>query len=44
MRDGGIYHAGFYAEYQLGWVDGFGSEKKLAVGDNTWFVGVNFEF
>lgn len=44
MRDGGIYHAGFYAEYQLGWVDGFGSEKKLAVGDNTWFAGVNFEF
>jgi hypothetical protein len=44
MRDGGIYHAGFYAEYQLGWVDGFGNEKKLAVGDNTWFAGVNFEF
>lgn len=44
MRDGGIYHAGFYVEYQLGWVDGFGSEKKLAVGDDTWFAGVNFEF
>jgi hypothetical protein len=44
MRDSGLYHAGFYGEYQLGWVDGFGNEKKLAVGDNTFFVGVDFEF
>jgi hypothetical protein len=44
MRDSGIYHAGFYGEYQVAWVDGFGSEDKLAVGDNTWFAGVDFEF
>jgi hypothetical protein len=44
MREGGVEHAGFYAELQYGWVDGFGSEKKLAVGDLTWFAGVNFEF
>ena len=44
MREGGVEHAGFYAELQYGWVDGFGSEKKLAVGDFTWFAGVNFEF
>jgi hypothetical protein len=40
----GIHHAGFYAEVQYGKVDGFGSDKKLAVGDFTWFGGINFEF
>lgn len=44
MRDGGLYHAGFYAEYQLAKVDGFGRDGKLSVGDNTFFVGVDFEF
>ena len=44
MRAGGIMHAGFYAELSLAWVDGFGSSEKLAVGDATWFAGVNFEF
>lgn len=44
MREGGLQHAGFFAEYQLAKVDGFGSDKKLAVGSNTWFAGVNFEF
>jgi hypothetical protein len=44
MRESGIEHAGFYAEYSLGKVDGFGSEKKLSVGDATWFAGVDFEF
>lgn len=44
MRESGIEHAGFYAEYSLGWVDGFGSDKKLSVGDATWFAGVDFEF
>jgi hypothetical protein len=44
MRDGGILHAGFYAELQAAKVDGFGSSKKLSVGDNTWFAGVDFEF
>ncbi len=44
MRDSGIEHAGFYAEYSIGKVDGFGSDKKLSVGDATWFAGVDFEF
>ncbi|NVB80360.1 MAG: hypothetical protein HOV81_18345 [Kofleriaceae bacterium] len=44
MRESGIEHAGFYAEYSVGKVDGFGSDKKLSVGDNTWFVGIDFEF
>ena len=44
MRGSGIEHAGFYAEYQVAWVDGFGKATKLAVGDNTWFAGFDFEF
>lgn len=44
MRESGIEHAGFYAEYSIGKVDGFGSDKKLSVGDSTWFAGVDFEF
>jgi hypothetical protein len=44
MRESGIEHAGFYAEYNVGKVDGFGSDKKLSVGDATWFAGVDFEF
>jgi hypothetical protein len=44
MREGGILHAGFYAELQAAKVDGFGSSTKLSVGDNTWFAGVDFEF
>ncbi|MDQ3334046.1 MAG: MXAN_2562 family outer membrane beta-barrel protein [Myxococcota bacterium] len=44
MRSSGLMHAGFYAEYQYAKVDGFGSDSKLSVGDNTWFAGVDFEF
>ncbi len=44
MRQGGIQHAGFYAELSVAKVDGFGSETKLSVGDTTWFAGVDFEF
>jgi hypothetical protein len=44
MRESGIEHAGIYAELSLAKVDGFGSDKKLSVGDRTWFAGVNFEF
>ena len=44
MRQGGIQHAGFYAELSLAKVDGFGSDTKLSVGDTTWFAGVDFEF
>jgi hypothetical protein len=44
MRESGILHAGFYVELSLAKVDGFGSETKLAVGDNTVFAGVDFDF
>jgi hypothetical protein len=44
MRASGIEHAGFYAELSLAKVDGFGSDQRLAVGDTTWFAGIDFEF
>ena len=44
MKQSGIYHAGFYGELRFARVDGFGSDKKLSVGDKTWFAGVDFEF
>lgn len=44
MRNSGIEHAGIYGELSLAKVDGFGSDKKLSVGDRTWFAGVDFEF
>jgi MYXO-CTERM domain-containing protein len=44
MKNSGIYHAGFYVELNAGVVDGFGSDKKLSVGDTTWFAGFDFEF
>jgi len=44
MRASGIQHAGFYAEWSMGKVDGFRPETKLSVGDSTWFVGADFEF
>lgn len=40
----GIEHAGFLFEATYAKVDGFGSDKKLALGDLTWFGGINFEF
>jgi hypothetical protein len=44
MQQSGIQHAGIYAELSLAKVDGFGADRKLSVGDATWFAGVNFEF
>jgi hypothetical protein len=44
MRESGIQHAGIYGELSVAKVDGFGSDKKLSVGDATWFAGVEFEF
>ncbi|MBL4633305.1 MAG: hypothetical protein JKY56_05510 [Kofleriaceae bacterium] len=40
----GVELAGFFLEAQLAVVDGFGSDKKLSVGDTNWFAGINFEF
>ena len=44
MRDSGLYHAGFFVEYQLAWVNDFGKGNKLSVGDDTWYAGIDFEF
>ncbi|MDX2090770.1 MAG: MXAN_2562 family outer membrane beta-barrel protein, partial [Kofleriaceae bacterium] len=44
MRSSGIQHAGFFAEWSVGKVDGFRPETKLSVGDSTWFAGASFEF
>jgi hypothetical protein len=44
MRATGIQHAGFYAEWSVGKVDWFEPDKRLSVGDSTWFAGVDFEF
>lgn len=44
MVESGILHAGFYGEFSVGWVNGFGDATKLNVGDKTWFAGVDFEF
>ena len=44
MRQSGIMHAGIYGELSIAKVNGFGSDKKLSVGDRTWFAGVDFEF
>ncbi len=44
MQNSGLEHAGFFAELEMGWIDGFGNDKKLSVGDTTWFGGVSFEF
>ncbi|HUQ07764.1 MAG TPA: MXAN_2562 family outer membrane beta-barrel protein [Kofleriaceae bacterium] len=44
MRDSGLDHAGFYAEVEMAWVDGFGNAKKLSLGDTTWSAGIDFEF
>jgi hypothetical protein len=39
----GIDHTGFFAEVTKAKVNGL-MERKLNVGDTTWFAGVNFEF
>ena len=44
MKNGGVEHAGFYVELEQSWVDGFGNERRLSLGDKTWYAGVDFEF
>ncbi|HVV87734.1 MAG TPA: MXAN_2562 family outer membrane beta-barrel protein [Kofleriaceae bacterium] len=44
MQGGGVEHAGFYAELETGWVNSFGSSRRLSLGDTTWYAGVDFEF
>jgi len=40
----GVEHAGFFFEAMWANVSGLGADKKLRVGDATWFAGINFEF
>jgi hypothetical protein len=40
----GINHSYLFAEYFLSNLDGFGSNKALRVGTNTWTLGLAFEF
>ena len=40
----GIEHAGLVFEFTYAKVDGFGADDKMAVGDATFFGGINFEF
>jgi hypothetical protein len=42
--DFGVEHAGFFVEGTYAEVSGLGQEKKLYLGDLTWFAGINFEF
>lgn len=44
MQDSGLEHAGFFAEVEGSWIDGFGNDQRLSLGDVTWFGGINFEF
>jgi hypothetical protein len=44
IRQSGFQHISLYGELWIAKVDGFGSDKKLSVGDRTWFGGINFEF
>jgi hypothetical protein len=44
IRQSGFQHIGIYGELSIAQVDGFGSDKKLSVGDRNWFGGINFEF
>jgi hypothetical protein len=40
----GINHSYLFAEYFLSNLDGFGSNKALRIGTNTWTLGLAFEF
>jgi hypothetical protein len=40
----GINHTYLYGLYQFSRLDGFGSEKRMSVGADTWLVGLAIEF
>jgi hypothetical protein len=40
----GINHTYVFGEYQLSRLDGFGSGKRMSVGDDTYMVGLAVEF
>jgi hypothetical protein len=40
----GINHTYVFGEYQLARLDGFGTGRRMDVGDGTWLVGLAMEF
>jgi hypothetical protein len=40
----GVNHSYIFFEYYWAWLDGFGSETRMNVGDNTWALGLALEF
>lgn len=43
-RHTGINHTHVFGEYQLLRVDGFGSDERMSVGDDTYMLGLAVEF
>ncbi len=40
----GVNHTYLFFEWYWAWLDGFGSDNRMDVGDNTWVAGLAFEF
>ncbi len=40
----GINHTYIFGEWQFSHLDGFGSDKRMAVGDDTWLAGLAIAF
>jgi len=40
----GINHSYIFFEYYWAWIDGFGQEGRMNVGDATWALGLALEF
>jgi hypothetical protein len=40
----GVNHSYIFFEYYWAWLDGFGSEERMNVGDDTWVLGIALEF
>lgn len=43
-RATGINHTYIFGEYMISRLDGFGSDKRMSVGDDTWLVGLAIAF
>ena len=40
----GVVNSYFFAEMAISWVDGFGSDSHMDVGDDTFMFGLMMEF
>ena len=40
----GVNHSYLFFEWYWSWLDGFGSENRMNVGDSTWVAGLALEF